>query len=181
MSGSENTWRNKDLESITKEITDTTQLNKNTIKRHISKFWNPKELSPSKRHCYVPLDCSVRHIVSFSTSPRGSHACSNWAFACSASLLPLPPIRTPDSLIWDLKCFVVKRYAHNKEQVACKWSDWASWKWEGGQLTMFKIPGSAFQPRRGVWSARTIRLPAPCGMFGMCQPESVNLAEMSIS
>lgn len=98
MSGSENTWRNKDLESITKEITDTTQLNKNTIKRHISKFWNPKELSPSKRHCYVPLDCSVRHIVSFSTSPRGSHACSNWAFACSASLLP--PLPSEPQILW---------------------------------------------------------------------------------
>lgn len=133
MSGSENTWKNKDLESITKEITDTNQLSKNTIKRHISKFWDPKELSPSKRHCYVPLDCSVRHIFSFSTSPRGSHACSNWAFSCSASLLPLTPIRTPGSLIWDFKCFVVKRHARNKDQGACKWNDWASWKCKGGQ------------------------------------------------
>lgn len=76
---------------------------------------------------------------------------------------------------------MVESYAHNEEHVAWKWDDfpWASEKGRVSRVTMFKIQGSKFQPRRGMWSECTISLHTPCGIFSMYQPETLNLVEMS--
>lgn len=78
--------------------------------------------------------------------------------------------------LWDLRCFEVKSYGHNKEQVACKWNglQWASENGRVDSVTMFKIQGSTFQSMRSTGSAHTVSLPASCGVFGMSQPETLN-------
>lgn len=94
-----------------------------------------------------------------------------------ASLCPLPPIITLDSLVWDHKNFVVKSYSQ-AEKITCKLNNlpWAPERGRADNATIIKIQGSKLQPSRIMRSAHIINLTAPHGIFAMYQLETLKFS-----
>lgn len=130
--------------------------------RPLTTWWDPPLPSP-------PASQGAMLVLTGS-----SHA----LLPCYFSLPPQPQVLwfgTSGTLWWR----VTLTPRENSMQVKCRDFPWVSERRRADHVTMLKIQGSKVQPRGSMGSAGTVSLPTPCGIFGVCQLETLNLAEIS--